>query len=257
MSKFKIHYACRSDVGNKRFLNEDSFIDRPDLGLWVVADGMGGCEGGEIASRIAVSHIPVQVEQGFSLQEAIYSAHEELLDAASLGLGNKGMGTTVVALKVDDDHYQVAWVGDSRAYLWQDKQLIQLTHDHSVVQDLVDCGQITKEEAIDHPDRNIITQALGSSPLQRLNVDSVSGRLNKRQLILLCSDGLTSEVQDAEINKLLDSPVSEEEKIDVLVEAALEQGGNDNITVIIVSLVRNNPLLIAWCHIKKLKTLFR
>lgn len=235
MARQFINYACLTDTGITRTLNEDTYIDCPELGLWVIADGMGGYEGGEIASEIAVNHIQTKVAEGEPLTDALYSAHEAVLYAAENGLGKKGMGTTAVALLIKDNRYQIAWVGDSRAYLWDKRQFIQLTHDHSVVQELIDFGAITKDEAFNHPDRNIITQALGSPISSDLRVDSVNGQLRNGQMVLLCSDGLTTEVRDEDINRMLSTKDTEKDKTKQLIEAALESGGKDNVTAVIVS----------------------
>ncbi len=237
MTRQFINYACQTDTGITRTLNEDTYIDCPELGLWVIADGMGGYEGGEIASEIAVNQIHTQIAQGESLTDALYSAHEAVLYAADNGIGKKGMGTTAVALLIKGNQYQIAWVGDSRAYLWDRRQFVQLTHDHSVVQELIDFGAISKEEAFNHPDRNIITQALGSPITSELKVDSVSGQLRNGQSVLLCSDGLTTEVREDEINRMLSVKQPEKTKINQLIAAALDGGGKDNVTAVIVSFV--------------------
>ena len=155
-----VESAGISDVGQKRERNEDSLFYDDKMGLYVVADGMGGQEAGEVASAIAVQTICEAIKQQASLTEAIERAHTAIGEA-SPELGGAGMGTTVVALLTRDNDYEIAWVGDSRAYLWNLRQLKRLTRDHSMVQEMVDAGAISAEEADQHPQRNIITQSLG------------------------------------------------------------------------------------------------
>jgi protein phosphatase len=229
-----ISYGDGSDVGLVRKLNEDSYYADSELGLWLVADGMGGHRGGDVASTIASATVVEAVRSGMSLNEAIQLAHDEVLAAGERGLGAPNMGSTIVALRVHNHRdYEVAWVGDSRAYLW-DGQLYQLSRDHSYVQWLVDRGEISEEQARKHPKSNVITQALGVRG-QSIRVDCQNGTLEKGQKILLCSDGLNGEVSDTEISKIMMSDGSEQSLVDRLIEAALQRGGRDNISVLVVS----------------------
>ena len=152
-----VNYAARTDVGRIREHNEDSYCANEKLGLYVIADGMGGHASGEVASDIAVTVIEQQIEQGNSLLEAIELAHLAIVKGVKTGAGKAGMGTTVVAVLLQGDAYTLAWVGDSRAYLWHDG-LSQLSKDHSLVQMLLDTKQITEAEARVHPRKNIIYQ---------------------------------------------------------------------------------------------------
>lgn len=226
-------YAAASDIGLVRGHNEDAWLARPDLGLWVVADGMGGHSAGEVASALAVQAIESAVGRGLDLADAVRSGHGSILEAAATGHGAPGMGSTVVALHIQEHHYRIAWVGDSRAYLWDGSELRQLTRDHSYVQRLLDNGLITPEQALHHPERNTIAQALGVAGAG-LSVDVVEGALFQHDQILLCSDGLTGEVRDAEIAHRLASG-NPQQKVDALVRAALDHGGSDNVTVMLVS----------------------
>lgn len=228
-------------TGRVRELNEDSYVADPQLGLWIVADGMGGHESGEVASRIAVDFIHEQLARGAGLNETAARAHDVVTMAAQEGLGQPGMGSTLVALQLCDARYQVVWVGDSRAYLWQGGGLRQLTRDHSFVQKLVDEGQLSRAEAVNHPYRNVITQALGVADLDRVEVGEVSGTLCRGDLILLCSDGLTGEVSEDEIDKLLQQTVDLQATAQALVDAALANGGSDNITVLLISAPEHAP----------------
>jgi protein phosphatase len=145
------------------------------------------------------------------------------------------MGTTVVALRVQGNRYEVAWVGDSRAYLWRDGQLAQLSQDHSVAQEMVAQGDLTAEQARAHPHRNVVTQALGVTDPVHLNVATTTGELRPGVQLLLCTDGLTEEVDDRAIGRTLAfDDASAQECVDMLVAAALDGGGSDNITAVLV-----------------------
>lgn len=229
-----VKYAVRTDVGKTREHNEDSYCVNTELGLFVVADGMGGHASGEVASDIAVNMIEQQIKQGNSLVEAIENAHLAILKGVRSGLGKRGMGTTVVAVQLRGDAYTLAWVGDSRAYLW-DEGLSQISKDHSMVQMLIDTGQITKAEARTHPRKNIIYQNLGSAEVEAPQVSVKQGVLYKGQAIVLCSDGLSDEVEDERISEIVGQADSEEQAAENLVNAAIDNGGNDNVSVIIIA----------------------
>lgn len=229
--------GCLSDVGRVRRHNEDSFTVRDDLGLWVVADGMGGAAGGEVASAIVVDVIAREVEQGAGLDEAIAKANRSILDAVAAGRGKPGMGSTVVAAQLRGRDYTVAWVGDARAYVWGDG-FERLSRDHSRVQELLDAGMIDAEEARCHPHRSVITRVLGGPDGNAAQSEQVRGRLQPGQGLLLCSDGLTSEVSDAEIARVLNEsgPTNGRGQavVEQLVSLALEHGGSDNVTVVLI-----------------------
>jgi len=145
------------------------------------------------------------------------------------------MGTTVVAARVQGNRFEVAWVGDSRAYLWRDGQLAQLSQDHSYVQELIAQGALTSEQARSHPHRNVVTQALGVTDPNQLNVETLTGELRPGMQLLLCSDGLTEEVDDRDIAAALrQEDCSAQETVDTLIAAALDGGGSDNVTAILV-----------------------
>lgn len=240
MSKYS--YGHGSDVGCHRDHNEDNYACVPELGLWVVADGMGGYEAGEIASAIAIEAIVGAVRDGASLETALEAAHSAILQAVQSGQGGQGMGTTAVAMRVDGANYEIAWVGDSRAYSFR-KKLVQLMWDHSFVQQLLRQGAITEQEAANHPQKNVITQALGASSGKSLKVDVVSGTLSRGEQILLCSDGLYGEVSDQDIEKIMKRSKPEQDTVDELIARARSNGGSDNITVVIVSAPADAPLL--------------
>jgi protein phosphatase len=233
-----IDYALGTHTGLVRKLNEDSHLASPKLGLWVIADGMGGHEAGEVASGITIREIARSIEQGMSLAEAIEIAHRAIQTAALQGEGAADMGSTVVAAKLEGLRYEIAWVGDSRAYLWN-STLHQLTTDHSYVQLLLNAGLITKSEIPGHPSRNIISQGLGvgGSDKTNIKVDLVSGELGESDTLLLCSDGLNGEVTDDNIAAILAETTDAQTRVDCLIAAALEAGGKDNVTVIVINSV--------------------
>lgn len=232
------NFSAATDKGLHRGNNEDSYLSSPELGLWLVADGMGGHEAGEVASAIVVETVQQSTKVGNTLVDAIQESHEAVLKAATEGVGAEGMGSTVVALKSDDLEYQIAWVGDSRAYLWTPDNtggtLEQLSTDHSYVQLLLESGAIAEHEAVSHPDKNIITQCIGSQDLGELRVDSVRGQWQEKQWILLCSDGLTDELNDEAIAQILFVSRSLRGAVDNLLRQALNRGGRDNVTVQII-----------------------
>jgi serine/threonine protein phosphatase PrpC len=227
--------AYGTHVGLVRDHNEDSYLARPDIGLWAVTDGMGGHLGGEIASGIVVTELARHVESGESLARAVAATHHAVLDAVANGEGQRGMGATVVALKVTGVRYQVAWVGDSRAYLIGNHGLRQITRDHSFVQKLLDAGAITEADAATHPDRSVVMQAIGTDGVAEVKADVVEGKFHKGDQILLCSDGLSSEVSDQAISDLMSAPGNLASKIEALILAALSNGGSDNVTVVLVA----------------------
>lgn len=234
---FLTEYCAATDVGLQRNNNEDCHIALPLRGLWVVADGMGGHAAGEVASAIACSTIRKRFLLGASLNDAIQDAHKAVLDAADMGVGSAGMGSTVVAMVSSNNHFQIAWVGDSRAYSFcpgDDPKLQQLTRDHSYVQMLLDTGAITREEFAHHPEKNIITQCLGSIDLTEVDVGVYQGQWHSRRWVLLCSDGLSDAVSDDEISQILHKAGDVSIATSNLVKAALNNGGRDNITVQIV-----------------------
>lgn len=223
-------------MGNVRSNNEDAFIADPAHGLWVVADGMGGHEAGEVASAIVIKTISDCITRGQDLASAIQEAHHNILDGSRKGKGARGMGSTVVAVHSTETHYQIGWVGDSRAYLWtiDNQQLELLSTDHSYVQMLVRAGAITAEEASYHPDKNVITQCLGSIDLVNVKVDTLDREWQENQWLLLCSDGLTDELADSRISAILANCKNITEAANTLLSEALSAGGRDNTTVIVL-----------------------
>lgn len=230
-----LEFGHLSHVGLRRDLNEDTYYGDIELGLWLVADGMGGHACGEVASALARETIVREVREGTPLAQAIRIADEEIIRTSRRRNDSLPMGTTVVAARVHGQRFEVAWVGDSRAYLWRDGRLAQLSQDHSYVQELVAQGTLTSEQARAHPHRNVVTQALGVTDPTHLNVATMTGELKPGMQLLLCSDGLTEEVDDRGIAEALGFlDCSAQECVDSLIAAALDGGGSDNVTAILV-----------------------
>ena len=230
-----IEFGHSTHVGLRREHNEDTYYADAHLGLWLVADGMGGHEHGEVASALARDTLVREVTKGTSLTEAIQHADEEIIRHSTRRSEALPMGTTIAALRVSGERdFEVAWVGDSRVYIWN-QGLKQLSQDHSYVQELIDQGAITSEQARSHPHRNVVTQALGVTDPQSMRIGSAQGQLTPGMQLLLCSDGLTEEVTDPMIAAILGrEELTAQECVDHLVLAALDQGGADNVTVILV-----------------------
>ena len=229
-----IEFGHLTHVGLRRQLNEDTYYGDGELGLWLVADGMGGHACGEVASALARETIVREIRSGTPLTQAIRIADEEIIRVSRRRNDALPMGTTVVAARVQGQRFEVAWVGDSRAYLWREGKLAQLSQDHSYVQDLIAQGTLTPEQARSHPHRNVVTQALGVTDPNHLNVSTMAGELRPGMQLLLCSDGLTGELLDEEIRALIDDADELEDALVKLVEAALWRGGRDNVTAVLV-----------------------
>lgn len=236
-------FSAATDVGLQRNNNEDCYLSNPGLGLWIVADGMGGHAAGEVASSIATKTIQQEIHAGETLVSAIQKSHHAVLTAAANGHGGQGMGSTVVALKTKKHQFEVAWVGDSRAYLWpstsDNAQLESLTTDHSYVQMLFQSGAISEDELDTHPEKNIITQCLGSVELDKVSVDHLEQTWGPGDWLLLCSDGLTDAVPTEMIESVLKQASSVQQATTTLIDAALNYGGRDNITVTVVEYPRS------------------
>jgi serine/threonine protein phosphatase PrpC len=224
-----------SDLGRQRQGNEDNFFVRAPL--FVVADGMGGAQAGEVASEIAVRSFDDELP-GASLPEALASviegANKRIHERARADESLHGMGTTTTAAYVDDDEVVIAHVGDSRAYLHRNGELIRLTKDHSLVGELVARGKLTEEQAEQHPQRSVITRALGPEASVQVDVDIFPAKAG--DLFLLCSDGLTSMVHEPKLPPLFEDVESLEQLGKRLIDAANAAGGRDNITVILFRL---------------------
>ena len=231
-----ISWGARSDVGLVREHNEDSFLLRTPL--FAVCDGMGGHAAGEVASSIAVKVIGEEAPNTADdvlLGAAIEAANQAVIEAPQKGIGKPGMGSTASAIFIEGNQMAVAHVGDSRIYLLHHGTLVRITHDHSYVEELVDSGQITADEARNHPSRSVVTRALGSDP--EMYADHFTLEVSDGDRIILCSDGLSSMILDDEIESIAVSNITPQNAADSLVSAALTAGGADNITVIVVDIL--------------------
>lgn len=227
-------HAQRTDTGRQRPHNEDSFVARSPL--FAVADGMGGAQAGEVASRVAVEVLREGLGEGTGtvaerLTDQVVEANRRIHERAQKDQRRAGMGTTLTAAYVDTGNLVVVHVGDSRLYRLRDGQLTRLTRDHSLVEELVRQGRLTPEQALEHPQRSIITRALG--PESEVAVDSEVLPVDSGDLYLVCSDGLTAMLAEDEIEEILVAPRTLAEQVDMLVDAANAAGGRDNITVLL------------------------
>ncbi len=249
----KITYKAVSDVGRKRKGNEDSLFVNPEQHLFVVADGMGGHAAGEIASKVAVESInefvcltggdeeitwPFGLDENISydgnrLKTAIRYANRKVLEATKEKSEYEGMATTVAAVLVDGDTANLGHVGDSRVYLVRDGEITQLTSDHSWVNEQIQSGVISPDQARTHPLRNVVTRALGGKP--DLQVDMQQHKAKAGDILLLCSDGLTTMITDEDIARVVREACGDVEKAaQALVASANAKGGEDNITVLLI-----------------------
>jgi serine/threonine protein phosphatase PrpC len=238
---FQWSSAGRSHVGMVRAINEDACIALPELGLWAVADGMGGHEAGDVASRLIVETLqqtPLPTDWlGFldAVRERLCQVNTRLREESARRYQNRTIGSTVVVLAAYEGQCACLWVGDSRIYRLRDGQLQQLTRDHSHVQELVDQGLIAPEEAHRHPLSNVITRAVGSS--DELRIDQVDHPLQAGDMFLLCSDGLNKTVSDEEITRLLaHSDHNCQEAVKAFIHLALMRDASDNVTTVVVNI---------------------
>jgi PPM family protein phosphatase len=222
-----------TDTGRQRRDNEDSAYARAPV--FVVADGMGGAQAGEVASQIAIEAFEQGLPDGGSAEERLArrarEANSRIHELSRAEHERAGMGTTLTAAYLDDGDLAIAHVGDSRAYLFRDGSLQRLTDDHSLVGELVRRGKLTEEQAEEHPQRSIITRALGPEPT--VDVDTWSYPVRDGDILLLCSDGLTSMITEQKITEVLSSVGSLDEAGDRLIAEANAAGGRDNITVVL------------------------
>lgn len=232
---FRIESAARTHQGCVRDHNEDSHVERDGAGLWAVADGMGGHEGGDWASARIVEALG-GIAPATDLDAARTAAREAIAEANAAILAEarergKQMGSTVVALLVADVRYALLWAGDSRAYLLRDGDFTQLSRDHSQVQEMVARGILTPEQAAGHPMGHILSRAVGVQ--QQVAIDEIEGEVRPGDVFLLCSDGLHGVVEESEIAARL-GRAAPGEALDQLIELALAKGAPDNVTAIAI-----------------------
>lgn len=239
-----IRSYAMTDIGRTRSVNQDYvFSSMEPIGnlsnLFIVADGMGGHRAGDFASSYSVKKILESVSLSLQknpkkiFQDAIEYANRELIEKAKINPELKGMGTTIVALTIDGQRAYVANVGDSRLYLLEKEKLTQITVDHSLVQEMIKLGELTKESARFHPDKNIITRAVGAG--KEILVDFFEFPVTRESILLMCSDGLSNMVGDEELALILKSADTPEKISKKLIEAANRNGGKDNIAVIVIN----------------------
>ena len=233
--KFKIGHVTHTGI--KRDHNEDTYGVSNDLNLWLVADGMGGHDHGELASAMARDSVLHFLNNNESLKDSILKANQSIIDSSYERGGDLPMGTTIVLLQIKNNKYYAAWVGDSRIYKCSNSQLTPISTDHSYVQELVDQNLITLEQARTHPHRNVVTQALGVTDNSEIKVSLKNGNVAVGDKFLLCSDGLSEEVEDNKIEEILSKNIHPQEIADQLTIAALKSGGSDNITVLVIEVV--------------------
>jgi protein phosphatase len=233
--------GSRTDIGRVRDHNEDSLLVLAPL--FAIADGMGGHAAGEVASELAIRTLEdAQIDSldADALQSAVIRANATIIKGAQDGLGRAGMGTTLTAAILEHDRLLIAQVGDSRAYLLHEGRLRQVTRDHSLVEELIAAGQITEEEARFHPNRSVITRALGSDV--NVQPDLYEMQVYEGDRLLLCSDGLSAMLNNGEISDVLRTEREPQRAADALVAAANEAGGYDNITIIVLNVGKVDSL---------------
>lgn len=232
-----------TNIGKRRKVNQDFvYTSEQPVGklpnVFIVADGMGGHKAGDYASKVTVETMVEEIRKSeesaapIVLEHAIQVANALIRKCAEESPDLEGMGTTVVAATCDEDILLVANVGDSRLYIANHKEIRQITRDHSLVEEMVRMGGIGREEARNHPDKNIITRAVGADDV--VKPDFFTVRLNPGDMILMCTDGLTNMLEDEEIRMILEESRDMVEKAEELVKAANEKGGRDNISVILI-----------------------
>lgn len=232
--------VSKTDVGLRRKVNEDSLLVRTERGLWAVADGMGGHDAGDVASS-KVTESLLELPDAGNLDQLVESAvvalkkvNLDLIQLAGAAGSEKSIGSTVVGLAIADGQFRCFWAGDSRGYRVRDGQIVQLTRDHSLVQDLVDSGMLQPDEAVDHPNSNIITRAVGVA--EELRVDTVSGDVQRGDQFFLATDGVTRLISDEELAQELSTspPAFAARK---LIETVLARGAPDNASLIITKVI--------------------
>ena len=240
MPALSFETAERTHVGCVRKLNEDRVLCRPELGLWAVADGMGGHQAGDLASGMIVDAL-ASVEMlgsGYAfldeVQESVQRVNRTLVSHARLSRPGTVIGSTLVALLAYEGHFACLWAGDSRAYRFRQGRLEQLTRDHSMVQELIDSGALARADAPSYGRSNVITRAVGVN--DRLALDMISGPIMPEDCFLLCSDGLTGPVSDGEIEAVL-SAAPAESAAEQLLSLTLQRGAKDNVSLVLVQAV--------------------
>jgi len=241
-----LHFTAfgRSDVGRVRRRNEDTLAVEPSQGLVVVADGMGGAPGGDLASAMAVQEVARGLHSGESMEESVLRANRKILDMAEAQPALSGMGSTLTALKVSPESgsYVLGHVGDSRAYLLTEGRFSQISRDHTMVRDMVEAGKIPASAEREHPLGHILTRVLGTE--ESVEVDLLEGRAVPGDCFLLCSDGLVKVMEDAEVEEWARKTESEnlEDVVRTMVDEANDRGAPDNVTVAVLTVTTASDL---------------
>jgi len=236
----KWNTSSDTNVGMVRTVNEDSIMTKPDIGLWAVADGMGGYEAGDVASNMIVTSLTEIGKHGHlntfidDIEDKIIDANHRILEYSEIMHDGRTLGSTVISLIIKGQVGICLWAGDSRLYLLRNNQLQQLSRDHSYVQELLNKGSISHEEALNHPDANVITRAVGTS--DELYIDISSFNVQLGDTFLLCSDGLYNSVDETEIEYHMRS-YDTDNAVKQLIVKSLENGAPDNVSIIIVKSV--------------------
>ena len=229
-----------SHQGLVRERNEDSYIFNENLGLWVVADGVGGNSHGDVASQLATQTIERKVRQGLGLSQALQAANAAITEAIENDEGLAGMATTAVACQFDGHHqFQLSWVGDSRAYLINQLGISQITADHNYANELFEQGLIQEHEVQSHSGQHELTQALGLLNLDKAPISL--GELHDKDFLLLCTDGLTGVVSDQEIYQIVMNSASLNAACESLIIRVLEEGAPDNVTLSLIQYNEDTP----------------
>jgi len=236
----RIAAGVATDIGQVREGNEDSFL--VEAPLYAVADGMGGHRGGEVASQLALETVEARYGEGAPLEDAVRSANAAVFERSEADRAVAGMGTTITAVVVEPRSAHLVHVGDSRAYLLRAGALRQLTEDHTLVQRMIAAGEITPAEAEVHPHRSVVLRALGTDAQVALDVQDVG--LLEGDRLLLCSDGLTTMITEEQIAAIAGATPAPQEAADRLVRAANRAGGVDNITVVILDVLPDDPAVV-------------
>jgi len=229
-----------SEAGHVRLNNEDAILADDTRGLWLVADGMGGHAAGEIASQLAIDTVLAEIDKGVALIPAIEQAQQTILADVEQHPERKGMGSTLVAVRLRRSRLELAWVGDSRVYQWQeggqrqDSDFTPLSVDHSYVQDMVLRGVLTEDEAQHHPQRNLVRQALGMK-LACIKIDSRRVYPSRAGGLLLCSDGVSDMLSRSQLANILTQDISLQDKLESLRQAVLNTEAADNFSAIVIS----------------------
>lgn len=240
--------ASASDVGTVRTVNEDAVLERPEIGLWAVADGMGGHDAGNVASRMIVESLSelqkmeTLNDSVTAVEHCIHSANQRLLEYSEIMLDGRIVGSTFVGMLIHGQVGVCLWMGDSRLYRYRGQEMVQLSRDHSQVSELLQAGAITEEEAINHPESNVITRAVGTSEDPYIDLDVFDVQIG--DAFLLCSDGLYNAVDKMTIAQHLNSE-DPNTMVTALIDSALANGASDNVSVVVIKGVRHPQRQIA------------